>query len=130
MTEEHGESDRTARSRRKRVVLADPSHPVTVLRTLDEVSEQTSVGEALVRILIRAQLRTALWLASLVVVVLGAIPIAGYLWPAFANATVVGVRLQWLLLGVLPFPLLFGVGYWYHVKAEQHERNFVETMES
>jgi hypothetical protein len=99
------------------VVLADPSHPVTVLRRVDEVGEQTSVGEALVRNLVHAQLRSALWLAALVVVLLGAIPIAGYLSPAFAHASFVGVRLQWLLLGVLPFPLLFGVGYWYHLLA-------------
>lgn len=121
---------RTGRNRRKRVVLADPSRPVTVLRNLDEVEEQTSVGEVLVRNLMRTQLKTALWLATLVVVLLGALPLAGYFSPTFAHVTVVGVRLQWLLLGVLPFPLLFGVGYWYHRKAEHLERDFVDMMES
>lgn len=121
---------RPGRTRRKRVVLADPSRPVTVLRTLSEVQEQTSVGEALVRNLMRAQLRTALWLAALVLVLLGALPLAWYLSPTFARLTVAGVRLPWLLLGVLPFPLLFGVGYWYHRKAEHHERDFVDMMEN
>jgi hypothetical protein len=43
--------------------------------------------------------------------------------------TVAGVRLPWLLLGVAPFPVLFGIGYWYNVLAERHERDFVDMVE-
>ncbi|MGH3436507.1 MAG: hypothetical protein ACRDRN_08560 [Sciscionella sp.] len=120
----------SGRNRRKRVVLADNSQPVTVVRTLVDVEAQTSVGEALVRDLISAQLKTAVWLGAVVLLLLGALPVAGYLSPSFATATVAGVRLPWLLLGVLPFPLLFGVGYLYHWLAERHERDFVDTVES
>jgi hypothetical protein len=119
-----------ARSRRKKVVLADPSRPITVLQPLAEVEEQTSVGEYRVESLMRQQLRTALLLALLVVVLLGSLPAAAYISPAFANLTVIGVRLPWLLLGVLPFPLLFGVGFWYHKLAERHEKDFVKMIES
>lgn len=117
------------RTRRKRVVLADAGDPVTVLRTYAEIEEQTSVGEALVRNLISSQLKTALWLSVLVMVVLGGLPLAAYLSPGFAGATLIGVRLPWLLLGVLPFPLLFGVGYAYHRRAERHEVEFVRMVE-
>lgn len=119
-----------ARPRRKRVVLADPSQPVTVLQPLAEVEEQTSVGEHRVESLMRQQLRTAMLLAGLVVVLLGSLPAAAFISPAFANLTVIGVRLPWLLLGVLPFPLLFGVGFVYHKLAERHERDFVKMIES
>jgi len=116
--------------RRKRVVLNDSRNPVTVLRTITELEEQTSVGEALVRNLVRAQLKMALGLAALVGVPLAGLPLAFYLSPTFANLCVLGLRLPWLLLGVLPFPLLFGVGYWYNRLAERHEKDFVNMVES
>jgi hypothetical protein len=120
----------SGRSRRKKVVLADPARPVTVLQPLAEVQEQTSVGEHRVKGLMRQQLRTALLLAGVVIVLLGSLPAAAYLSPAFANLIVIGVRLPWLLLGVLPFPLLFGVGFVYHKLAERHEKDFVKMIES
>lgn len=118
------------RTRRKRVVLNDSRYPVTVVRVITELEEQTSVGEALVRNLVRAQLRMAIWLAALTFIPLAALPLAFYLSPAFGAATVFGVRLPWLLLGVLPFPLFFGVGYWYNRLAERHEKDFVNMVES
>jgi hypothetical protein len=122
--------DPSRKPRRKRVVLNDSRNPVTVLRTITELEEQTSVGEALVRNLVRVQLRVALALTAVVVIPLGGLPLAFYLSPTFANTMVFGVRLPWLLLGVLPFPLLFVVGYWYNRVAERHEKDFVNMVES
>ena len=122
--------DQPTKSRRRRVVLADTGRSRTVVRTLVEVEEQTSIGEALVRNLIRVQLRAALGLAGLVLVLLGALPLVCYYSPTFANYAVVGIRLPWLLLGVVPFPLLFTVGFWYQRLAERHERDFVHMVEN
>lgn len=116
--------------RRKRVVLNDSRNPVTVLRTISELEEQTSVGEVLVRDLVRTQFRMAVGLSAIAFVPLAALPLAFYLSPAFAAMTLFGVRLPWLLIGVLPFPLLFGVGYWYNRLAERHEKDFVNVVES
>jgi hypothetical protein len=41
-----------------------------------------------------------------------------------------GIPVAWLILGVLPFPFLFGVGLWYNRLAERHERNFVDMIEN
>jgi hypothetical protein len=120
----------TRKPRRQRVVLNDSRHPVTVVRVITELEEQTSVGEALVRNLVRAQLRLAVWLGLLTVVLFAGLPLAWYLSPAFATASVFGVRLPWLLLGVLPFPVLFGIGLWYNRVAERHEKDFVNMVES
>lgn len=116
--------------RRKRIVLNDSRHPVTVVRVITELEEQTSVGEALVRNLVRAQLRMAVGLGLLTAVLFGGLPLAFYLSPAFATATVFGVRLPWLLLGVLPFPVLFAIGLVYNRLAERHEKDFVNMVES
>jgi hypothetical protein len=120
----------TRKPRRKRVVLSDARNPVTVVRVITELEEQTSVGEALVRNLVRAQLKMALGLALLTLVLFGGLPLAFYLSPRFAETSVFGVRLPWLLLGVIPFPVLFAIGLLYNRLAERHEKDFVNMVES
>ncbi|WP_035303286.1 hypothetical protein [Actinokineospora inagensis] len=117
------------RPRRKKVILADSRAPVTVLRTVVELEEQTSWAEEVVRAFIRTQFRASLRLALFAVGVFGALPLAFYLFPELSDIELAGVSLPWLLLGVLPFPLLFGIGYWYNVVAESNERDFVDMVE-
>ncbi|PRX47857.1 hypothetical protein B0I33_105441 [Prauserella shujinwangii] len=116
--------------RRQKVVLAEPTRSSHSLRARVELEEQTSWGEMLIKDLMKAQLRSGLLLAAFVLVLLGALPIAFYLSPTFATMRFVGVPLPWLLLGVAPFPLLFGVGLWYNRLAESHERDFVNMIEN
>jgi len=68
-------------------------------------------------------------LAALVAGALGSLPLLFFLLPHLSEVTIAGVALPWLLLGVVPFPLLFGVGYWYNMLAERHERDFVDMVE-
>jgi hypothetical protein len=121
--------DPPTKPRRKRVVLADSRAPVTRLRTVVELEEQTSYGEELVRQLIKAQLWTAIRLWGATVLVLVALPALFFFIPGLAEVTLAGVRLPWLALGLFPFPLLFGAGYWYNVRAERQERDFVAMVE-
>ncbi|WP_424183702.1 hypothetical protein ACOBQX_17145 [Actinokineospora sp. G85] len=115
--------------RRKRVVLADSRAPVTVLRTVLELEEQTSWAEEVVRGFIRTQFWTAVRLALVVIFTLGALPLVFFFAPGLSEVTVAGVALPWLLLGIAPFPLLFGLAYWYNVLAERQERDFVDMVE-
>ncbi|MGH3515897.1 MAG: hypothetical protein ACRDQ7_00450 [Haloechinothrix sp.] len=125
------EIDPPTKPKRERVVLADPSQSTsTTLRARVELAEQTSWGELLIKDLIRAQLRSGLALAALVVLLLGGLPLAFALAPSFASLTFVGVPVAWLVLGVLPFPLLFAVGLWYNSLADRHERAFVDMIEN
>ena len=58
-----------------------------------------------------------------------AIPLAGSLFPALAATSVVGIRLNWLVLAVLAYPMLYGVGRLYVRLAEQGERDFVRVVD-
>lgn len=118
------------RGKRKRVVLAGGDKPVGVLHRRTEVEQQTSMGELLVRNLIRAQLRAALGLGLLVVLVLAAVPALAWLWPGFARATILGAPVPWLLLAVLAFPLVLAAGWAYNRIAERNERDFVHMVEN
>lgn len=121
--------DPPTKPRRKRVVLADSRAPVTVLRTVVELEEQTSYGEELVRQFIRIQFRTAFAMWGTAVTILLALPALFFFLPQLSLVTVAGVRLPWLVLGIAPFPLLFGVGYWYNLVAERQEQAFVAMVE-
>jgi hypothetical protein len=116
--------------RRQRVVLADPRVAANTLRARVELEEQTSWGELLIKDLVKAQLRTGLLLAFVVVALLGSLPLIFYVLPSFGRLSFIGVPMSWLILGVVPFPLLFGVGLWYNRLAERHERDFVDMIEN
>jgi hypothetical protein len=115
--------------RRTRVVLAevaarrppaDPAHA--------DLAEQTPVGEALVRGLVRAQLALALRLSLVVVTGLGGLPLLFAVAPELGRLSVVGVPLPWILLGVLSYPFLLAVGWAYVGWAERNEQDFTAVI--
>lgn len=99
------------------------------MRTRVEVQEQTEVGDALVRGLVRAQLGLALRLATVVASAVVVALVSGRLFPALITTSVFGIRLNWLVLAVLSYPLLYGVGRLYVRLAEQGERDFVRVVD-
>ena len=113
---------------RERVVLAH-RRGARMVRTRVEVQEQTEVGDALVRGLVRAQLGLALRLAAVVMFAVIVIPVGGSLFPELASLSVLGIRLNWLVLAVLMYPLLNGVGRVYIRLAEQSERDFIRAVD-
>ncbi|MCI2418625.1 hypothetical protein MOQ72_14390 [Saccharopolyspora sp. K220] len=121
--------DATPRPRRKRVVLNDRRRTRQVARTIMELEEQTSVGEVLVRHLVKVQLRSALLLTGVVAVVLLGLPLAFWAVPSIGDVALFGLRLPWLLLGVLAYPFLVLIGYLCTRSAERHERDFIHMVE-
>ena len=115
--------------KRVRVVLAERRRARRVVRTLAEVEEQTGVGEMLVRDLIRAQLTVSLWLAVFVAVTVGAIPVLFYFARDLSDASLFGIQLPWLVLGLAIYPFLIGVG-WVSVRlANRNEQHFMNLVE-
>ncbi|WP_250000418.1 DUF485 domain-containing protein [Actinoplanes sp. M2I2] len=114
---------------RTRVVLGEAAarrRPADRARA--DLAEQTPVGEALVRGLVRAQLALALRLALVVVTGLGALPLLFAVAPGVGGVKVFGVYLPWLLLGLLSFPFLIGVGWAYVRWAERNEQDFTALI--
>ncbi|MDJ0393882.1 hypothetical protein QMK17_11120 [Rhodococcus sp. G-MC3] len=118
----------TTPRKRERVVLAS-RRGARIVRTRVEVQEQTEVGDAMVRGLVRAQLLLSVRLALLTLAILFSIPLVALQVPAFGDATLAGVRLPWIVLGILVYPLLLGVGWIYVRQAERIEQQFVELVD-
>jgi hypothetical protein len=123
------DGDGEAGARRTRVVLGEAAasrRPTDRARA--DLAEQTPVGEALVKGLVRAQLALALRLALVVVTALGSLPLLFAVAPAVGEVKVLGIELPWLLLGVLSFPFLAGVGWAYVRWAERNEQDFIAVI--
>jgi hypothetical protein len=115
---------------RVRVVLGDVSRArISPARARAELEEQSPVGTALARGLVRAQLSVAVRLAAVVAVGLGGLPLLFAAVPAVAQARLFGVSLPWLLLGVLAYPFLYLVGAVYVHLAERNEQEFAALVE-
>lgn len=119
---------RSGRPQRERVVLAH-RRGTRVVHTRVEVQEQTEVGDALVRGLVRAQLGLALRLATVVAGAMVALPLLNAAFPELAAVTVFGMRLNWLILAVLVYPAMYGVGRLFIRLAEQGERDFIGVVD-
>ncbi|GGM76298.1 hypothetical protein GCM10012275_53830 [Longimycelium tulufanense] len=121
--------DVTRKPRRVKVVLADRAGSRRLVRNAAPTIEPNSAGETLVRELVRSQLRMALGLAAVAVVLLAGLPAFFQLMPEVANGTVFGVRVPWLLLGFVAYPVLVGVGLLHNRLAERNERDFVDMLD-
>ena len=116
------------RPQRQRVVLAH-RRGTRMVHTRVEVQEQTEVGDALVRGLVRAQLGLALRLAAVAAGAMAALPLLNNAFPELAAVTVFGLRLNWFILVVAVYPAMYGVGRLFIRLAEQGERDFMGVVD-
>jgi hypothetical protein len=114
---------------RVRVVLADAARGRRAGQVRAELQEQSGVGEAVLRGLMRTQLNLALGMAAVVAIGLGGLPLLFAVAPSLAAVRPFGIALPWLLLGVLAYPFLFGVGAAYVWLSERTEHEFTELVD-
>jgi hypothetical protein len=117
--------------KRVRVVLSQrkgtPPRPV---RAVVDVQELTQVGEMLSGSLIRSQLRLALRVGGIAAIALGAWPAIFVIFPTIGTIPIFGLRLPWLVLGVLSYPFMLGLGYWHARSAEKLEQVFADHVQN
>lgn len=114
---------------RVRVVLAERKGVARSVRTVVDVQEGTPVGELLRSNLIGSQLSVALRFGIGAGLALGVLPLLFALFPEIGRVEVLGLRLPWLLLGVLVYPFLLGLGWWHTRTAERVEQNFADHVQ-
>lgn len=115
--------------KRVRVVLAERKGVARPVRTVVDIQEGTGVGELLRSNLIGSQLTVALRFAIAAGITLGVLPLLFALVPEIGQISILGLRLPWLLLGVLVYPFLLGMGWWHTRTAERVEQNFADHVQ-
>ncbi len=108
-------------------VTGPPRRRAPAPRTGD-IDADTRLGGIYLSSLLREQLVLAARVLVVLALAVGSLPLAFHLLPALADVRVAGVPLSWLLLGVLVYPLLLGLGWWYVRRAERNEEDFAELM--
>ncbi|HYH31309.1 MAG TPA: hypothetical protein VD903_13050, partial [Pseudonocardia sp.] len=124
-----GTEDDEQASKRVRVVLAERKGVARPVRTVVDIQEGTGVGELLRTNLIGSQLAVALRFAVGAGLSLGLLPLLFAMAPEIGRIEVLGLRLPWLLLGVLVYPFLLGLGWWHTRTAERVEQNFADHVQ-
>lgn len=94
-----------------------------------EIDAQTELGALYLRSLMRAQLRLALGILTLLATLVGGLPLLFRVAPGLAGTSVLGVPLAWTLLGFAVYPVLLGLGWAYVRRAERNERAFIDMVE-
>lgn len=93
-----------------------------------EIDALTRLGEVYVQTLMRAQLRLALWVVVVLAASVGLLPVVFRLLPV-NDVRVLGLPLPWLLLGIVVYPWLLVLAWWYVRRSERNEAAFVELVE-
>ena len=93
-----------------------------------EIDAETELGEVFMRSLLREQLRLAILALSVLALTLGLVPLAFAVFPELSRVQVGSMPLAWVLLGVLTYPWLVLVGWWYVRRAEANERDFADLV--
>lgn len=94
-----------------------------------EIDAGTDLGRVYMESLLREQLRLALRILALLAVTVGILPLLFHLVPGLAEVRVGPVPLSWLLLGVLVYPWLIVLGWFYIRRSEANERDFASLVE-
>jgi len=93
-----------------------------------DIDAQTPLGEVYLGSLLRDQLRLALGVLLCLAVTVGGLPLLFHLVPRLVEVHVLGLPVPWLLLGVVVYPALLGLGWVYVRRAERNERDFAELV--
>jgi hypothetical protein len=129
--EETGEEPPPPSGKRVRVVLSKRRGSAPkVSRTADDVRELTQVGELLSASLIRSQLALALRVGGVAAITLGTWPALFVLFPVLGRVEFFGLRLPWLLLGLVAYPVMLALGYWHARQAEKLEQVFADHIQN
>lgn len=85
-------------------------------------------SEAFLHTLMRRQLKLSIACATAFLVVLLGLPLANYFAPALMATRVFGFTLSWLMLGVLFFPAVWGISWFFIRRSIALERDEVNSV--
>lgn len=105
-------SPRTAAARTRQVAPAS------------EIDARSRLGDIYLSSLLRAQLKLAGGVLTVVLTVVAGLPLVFRLFPAMTDMRVLNMPLPWVLLAFAVYPFLFLCGWVYVRRAEHNERVF------
>ena len=93
-----------------------------------EIDAETALGEVFMRSLLREQLLLAGRVLVALALTLGLLPLLFHLFPSLGDVRLGPVPLAWVLLGLLTYPWLVLLGWFYVRRSEANERDFADLV--
>jgi hypothetical protein len=121
-------NERESRDPGVRVRVTGPPRRRTPTARTRDIDAETRLGGMYMGSLLREQLRLALRVLALLGLGVGLLPLLFHLAPGLGGVRVLGLPVGWLLLGVVAYPFLFGLGWFYVRRAERNEQDFADLM--
>jgi len=111
-------------------VTGPPRRRADVVRSTGtrEIDAETALGEVFMRSLLREQLLLAGRVLVALALTLGLLPVLFHLVPSLGDVRLGPVPLAGLLLGLLTYPWLVLLGWFYVRRSEANERDFADLM--
>ncbi|MBP6996511.1 MAG: hypothetical protein KBB39_10280 [Phycicoccus sp.] len=104
-------------------------HTAATTHLAAEIDSQTELGDVYVDGLMRAQLRLSLLVVLIAVVAIAGFPVLLVLVPSVGTLTVWRIPLPWFMLGVLVYPVVWGLARFYDRQAARLEAEFSAAVE-
>lgn len=113
-------------------VTGPPRRRADVVRSpgTREIDAETALGQVFMRSLLREQLMLSVRVLVALALTVGLLPVAFHLFPALAEMRWGPMPVAWLLLGVLTYPWLVVLGWFYVRRSEANERDFADLVGS
>ncbi len=113
-------------------VTGPPRRRASVVRSAGtrEIDAETALGEVFMRSLLREQLMLALRVLAALALTVGLLPVLFHLFPSLGEVRWGPVPVAWALLGVLTYPWLVALGWFYVRRSEANERDFADLVGS
>ena len=91
-------------------------------------SDQDIHSEAFLHQMMRRQLRLSLFCAALFLITLLILPLLNYFFPEMMSRSVFGFTLSWFILGILFFPLVWAIAWFFIRRSIVFEQEAVAQM--
>ena len=113
-------------------VTGPPRRRADVVRSAGtrEIDAETALGEVFMRSLLREQLHLAIRVLVALALTVGLLPVLFLVLPSLGSVRLGPLPVAWLLLGVLTYPWLVVLGWFYVRRSEANERDFADLVGS
>ena len=96
--------------------------------TLQEVAEQTTYGAVFLNDLIRRQRALSLSVAIVFLVIIFSFPLLTFFLRSLTAFEILGFEVSWLALGILIYPLIWALAFYFVSTAEKYEEDFIRLV--
>ncbi|HEX2914080.1 MAG TPA: DUF485 domain-containing protein [Chloroflexia bacterium] len=96
--------------------------------TLKEVAEQTTYGTVFLNDLVKRQRALSISVAIVFLVIVFSLPLLNFFVRSLVSFEIFGFDISWLVLGILIYPLIWWLAFYFVSTADKYEEDFTKLV--